>query len=177
MMRNIVRDRAEAKWLPSRHRYALMRLLAFLILRNARPKPQPGLILVIDRDQSTLENLFTSVWATLTVVCYMSALLRGWWKLAAIPLGWIVIQLPLYVLGAALMPLFGRSLAANNHRANSVLYWSLMFVASAYFVTQEGIQRWVAYGFFVLLTLNALAAIILFPLRRKVAELEARCVA
>ncbi|MBV9493810.1 MAG: hypothetical protein JOZ54_06160 [Acidobacteria bacterium] len=177
MMMNIVRDRAEARWLPSRHRYALMRLIAFLILRNARPKPQPGLILVIDRDQSTLENLTTSIWATLTVMCYMSTAMHGWWKLAAIPVGWIVIQLPLYILGAAMMPLFGRSLEANNHRLNSVFYWSLMTIASAYFVTRSGINRWLAYVFFAVLTLNALAAVILFPLRRKVAELEARCVA
>jgi hypothetical protein len=44
----MVHGNAAARWLPSRHNFALFRLLAWLRLRNAHPEPAP-VILGIDR--------------------------------------------------------------------------------------------------------------------------------
>lgn len=171
----IVRDRAEARWLPSRHRYALARLIAFVMLRGSRPERRPGLILAIDRDQSALENVAISAWIILTTTCYLAAPLRGAWKLFALPLAFVALQLPLYLMGAVLLPLLGRPLYAYNHRINSMFLWVLLILASSYFATTPGIARYVAYLFFAVLGLNACAALVLLAMRGKVAEWEARC--
>lgn len=171
----IVRERTEARWLPSRHRYALARLVAFLMLRASRPGRRPGLILAIDRDQSTLENFTVGAWAVVTTTAYLAAPMRGAWKLAALPLAILALQLPLYLMGAVLLPLFGRPLYAFNHRINSTLLWVLLILASSYFATTAGVTRFVAYLFFAVVALNASAAVILFLMRGSVAAWEQRC--
>lgn len=169
----VVRDRAEARWLPSRHRYALARLVAFLVLRRARSEPRPGLVLAVDRDQSTPENLAIGIWAWLTWTCYAAAILPGAWKLAAPILGLLVLQIA--VLAAIAFPLFGRNLYANNHRISSVMLFVLLILASSYFATVSTWVRFVAWLVFAVFALNAIAAAILYPMRHAVRELEARC--
>jgi hypothetical protein len=171
----LVRERTEARWLPSRHRYALARLFAFLMLRRSRPGRRPGLILAVDRDQSTLENLTVGAWAVLTTTAYLAAPMRGAWKLTALPLALIALQLPIYLLGAVVLPLFGRPLYAFNHRFNSTFLWVLLILASSYVATAGGYTRFVAYAFFVVVGLNALAAAVLFLMRGSVAAWEQRC--
>jgi hypothetical protein len=171
----LVRDRAEARWLPSRHRYALARLLAFLRLLAARHEERRGLILAVDRDQSATENVAISAWIVLTTTCYFAAPLHGAWKAFAPPLAIVALQLPIYLLGAVLLPLFGRAFYAFNHRLNSAFLWALLIIASSYFATVPGWTRFVAYVFFAIVALNACAAVILLLLRKTVAEREARC--
>jgi hypothetical protein len=171
----LVRDRAEARWLPSRHRYALVRLIAFAMLRGARPEPRRGLILAVDRDQSAAENMAIGVWAVLTTAFYFAAPMHGAWKLFAVPLALIAVQVPIYLMGAVVLPLFGRPFYAYNHRHNSAFLWVLLMLASSYFATTGGWTRFVAYFFFGVVALNALAAIVMFALAGKVAEREARC--
>ncbi|HEV7921148.1 MAG TPA: hypothetical protein VGR02_10210 [Thermoanaerobaculia bacterium] len=172
---HIVRDRAEARWLPARHRYALARLAAFLILRTARHEQRPGLILAVDRDQSATENIAISAWIALTTTFYFAAPLHGAWKVLALPLAIMALQVPIYVMGAVLLPLLGRSLYAYNHRINSALLWVLLIIASSYFATTDGMARYVAYFFFAVVALNAGAAAALLLMRGKVAQWEGRC--
>ena len=70
----VVRGRADARWLPSRHNFALFRLAAFLRLRRARPEPCDGSC-VIDRHQSAMETWLVMSWVTLTFACYLAATL------------------------------------------------------------------------------------------------------
>ena len=173
-MMRVVRDHAEARWLPSRHRYALARLIAFLRLRGARSEPHPGLILAIDRDQSTPENMTVgfSVWFALT--CYAAAALPGAWKVIAPIVSQAVLQVG--VVGSnLLLHLFGRDLYAFNHRINSVVLFVILFLATSYFATTPLWVRFVAWAVLAVFALNAIAAAILFLLRRSVRELEARC--
>jgi len=169
----VVRDRGEARWLPSRHRYALARLIAFLRLRRARSEPEPGLILAIDRDQSTPENFAVGLWVWFSWSCYAAAILPGAWKLAAPIIGQVCVQAP--IVASLILPLFGRDRYANNHRINSVLLFVLLIVASSYFATVPTWVRFVAWLVFAVFALNALAAAVLFLLRGSVRELEARC--
>ena len=170
----VVRDRAEARWLPSRHRYALARLVAYLRLRGAKSEPYPGLVLAIDRDQSTPENMTLgfSVWLVWTL--YAAAILPGFWKVTAPILSQLLLQVTM--MGSILfLHLLGRDLYAFHHRINSVLLFTLLFLASSYFAATQSWARVVAWIVFAAFALNGIAAAILFLLRKPVRELEARC--
>ena len=54
---NVVVDRPDGRWLPSRHRFALARLIGYLRLRRAKAavRHSEHLILPIDRDQTAAE--------------------------------------------------------------------------------------------------------------------------
>ncbi|MEA2336532.1 MAG: hypothetical protein QOE82_539, partial [Thermoanaerobaculia bacterium] len=101
---NVVVDRPEARWLPSRHRFALARLIAYVTLRGARgvaEKPE-HLILPIDRDQTAVEMNSIAVWVLATTICYVAAVLPLAWPIAliiAIPLALIAVHFPIVVIG------------------------------------------------------------------------------
>ncbi|MBV8546295.1 MAG: hypothetical protein JO088_16250, partial [Acidobacteria bacterium] len=65
---NVVADKPEAHWLPSRHRFALSRLIAYAKLRRARAiaKNAEHLILPIDRDQTAAEMNGVALWVFFT---------------------------------------------------------------------------------------------------------------
>lgn len=162
----VVRDRADARWLPSRHHFALVRLFAFLRMHSAKPEPQPGLMLVVDRDQTAGEHHGISLWIVLTVTCYLAVTLFATWPVAlALPVAFfvaaVVVQVPV-VLGGLVLP----------SRANSVLLMALLIAAAAYFATQRTWVRFAAWQFLALVALNAVAALIVFLLREPIARLE-----
>src|SRR6476620_7699211 len=104
---NVVVDRPEARLLPSRHRFALARLIAYVRLFRARPAAnQPEhLILPIDRDQTAAEMNGIAIWVFVTTTCYFAAALPlAFWLavIVAIPLAAIAIHLPIVVGGPIL---------------------------------------------------------------------------
>ena len=171
---HVVRDRGEARWLPSRHRYALARLIAFLRLRGARSEPHPGLVLAVDRDQSAAENMTLGFAVWIIWTCYAVVILPGAWKVTAPIVAHLGLQLVL-VGTILLLHLFGRDLWAFHHRINSVLMFVLLLLASSYFAATQLWVRFVAWIVLAAFVLNAVAAAVLFLLRRSVRELEARC--
>lgn len=173
-----VRDRAEARWLPSRFRYALFRLVAFGIIRRSRPKEACGLVLVIDRDQSASEYYVISVWLLLTVSCYVGAGLSPVTNgvvaaIAAIPLASFLIE-AIYLSGAAAMSALGAGGIRQEHslRVASMMFYGLLILTATYFVLAESWVRYVAISFLVIVAVNAIAAVVVWPLRRRIAELE-----
>ena len=163
---NVVKDRPAAKWLPSRHRYALARLIAYVALLAARPKAPDvdHIILTIDRDQSNVEHYTIALWYLVTVTCFLGAVIP---PILALPLVLIVIQIPIYAFG----------LPFNDRRAVSAGYILCGAAAAAYFAMQPTWLRFVAYGYFGVLALNAVAFVVMGLLRGRVREAEARCVA
>jgi hypothetical protein len=180
---NFVRDRADLRWLPSRHHFALARLVAYLVLRFSRPRPQPGLALVVDRYQSQPEHYAMSIWATLTAGCYVVAVLTTWMPMwAAVTLAIVTtgltVQLPLYAIGAIVLPLWERLTGTREQRhekAISVAYMVLYLLASSYFVTRPGWVHYVAAFSLLLFAANAVAAVLMFLLRGAVRRLEQQC--
>jgi hypothetical protein len=160
-----VRDRADARWLPSRYRFALFRLLAYLRLRATKPQPVRGLMLMIDRDQSAIEIYSVAVWLTLTLIAYLSEELG---VIVAIVIACIVIQIPMYVVS----PLLGRVLKTSGRQINSAAYMLLFVIASLHYARAHGWIRFVAWQFLALVTLNAIAAMLAFALRGRIAALE-----
>ena len=167
----LVRGRADARWLPSRHNFALFRLGAYLRLRRAQPEHR-DVILVIDRHQSTTETWAVTCWLAFTLTCYLAATLFADWPIAIA----IVISLPLSVatlqVPAILSALTIARFARNRIRVNSIALMVFFTAASAYLALRPTWVRFVAWQFLALLALNAVAAIVAFALRGSIAALE-----
>lgn len=168
-----VRGRADARFLPSRHNAALFRLAAYLRLRNAKPEPSDG-VLVIERYQSAFETWTVGSWIIGTIACFVAATLFASWPiplaiLAAVPLTIVGLELPLYLIGLTITPL----LRAHPTQVNSLLFFAGVAAAAAYFATRPSWVRFVGWQFLALLALNAIAAVIVFLLRDPIARLEA----
>ncbi len=178
-MMNVVVDRPEARWLPSRHRFAIARLIALARLqRGARSNADvpEHLILAIDRDQSAAETYSVAVWVFLTTASYFAALLPLPVPLAivaAIPLASLAIHIP-FIGGGLALRLITRY--ENHVRIVSVSTMGLLLIASSYVVVTATWARFVAWFFFAVLAINGLAALILWLLRARVQAAEERCV-
>jgi len=175
---NVVIDRPEARWLPSRHRFALARLIAYIRLRFDRPSAaQPEhLILPIDRDQTAAEMNCVAVWVLATTTCYVAASLPFRLPLSlvlAIPLAAIVIHLPVVTIGPLVRLVMGDG---NNIGILSVITMGLLLIASSYAVTTTSWARFAAWLFFGVLAVNCAAAVILWLLRGAVRAGEEQCV-
>lgn len=162
----LIRGRADARWLPSRHRFALFRLYAFLRLLGAKPEPREGLVLVVDRDQTAFEHHGASIWIVLTVACYFAATLFDTWPLpAAIVAGILAsalaLELPIWIGGLVL-----------RARGVAIVTMVLLIAASIHFARQASWVRFVAWQFLGLLAINATASAIVFLLRAPIARLE-----
>ena len=181
----VIRGRADAHWFPSRHNFALFRLAAYLCLRRAKPEHHEG-ILIIDRHQSATETWLVMSWMTLTFACYLAATLFADWHLAlalpvSLPLAVVLLEVPAILSALTIAPLFhsiARARASsirvtNGFRVNGVVIMLLFSAASAYFARHPSWIRFVAWQFLALLALNAIAAMIVFPLRHSIARLEA----
>lgn len=166
-----VRGRADARWFPSRHNFALFRLGAFLCLRRARPV-QRDVILVIDRHQNAAEMWLVMLWLTSTLACYLAATLFAGWHVAlalatSLPLAFVLLEVPA-IVSAMTVARFSR----NGIRANGIVVMLLFTAASAYFAMRPTWVRFAAWQFLVVLALNAIAAAIVFALRNAIAQLE-----
>ena len=173
-----VRGRADALWLPSRFRYAIFRLIAFGVVRRNRPREAGGLVLVIDRDQSASEYYLISVWLLLTVSCYVGAGLSRVTNgvlaaLAAIPIASLLIEAPIYLSGAAMPALRAAGIRQERSlRVASMMLYGLLILTAAYFALTESWVRYVAISFLVIVAANGVAAVVVWLLRRRIAELE-----
>ena len=175
----LVRGRADARWFPSRHNFALFRLAAYLRLRRARPEHDDG-TLIIDRHQSATETWLVMSWVTLTFACYLASTLFVDWHIAlallvSLPLAIALLEVPAMISALTIAPALhsmtqGR---ANAIRVNSIVVMLLFSVSSAYFAFHPTWVRFVAWQFLALLALNAIAAVIAFSLRGSIARLEA----
>lgn len=155
----IIRDREDARWLPSRFRFALFRFLAFVRMTFTKPRERRGIIIAIDPDQSTLENCTISIWFSATTTCFFAALMP---IAVAIPATILLVQIPMYIVG-------------GGQRVNSKLLMSLAAIAAAYLAMSPTWIRFAAWQFLALVAINGVAALILLPLRGVVSRMEARC--
>lgn len=174
---NVVTDHAEAHWLPSRHRFALARLIAFAKLRRARAVANNAehLILPIDRDQTASEMNGIAIWVFVTTVCYVAAALPLSWPVAivvAIPIAAIALHFPIVVIGPIVRTLIGDG---NHVKIISVITMWLLVIASSYVAVSAGWSRYVAWLFFAALIVNGAAAIVVWLLRGQVRAAEERC--
>lgn len=167
----IVRDRGDARWLPSRFNFALFRLFAYVKFLSSRPEPRPGLMLSLDRYQSALENYTVCAFIVAVVTAYFAAFLHPVLALlAAIFALQAGIVLSRFAARIAVPP------DAVTIRADSFIIMTPIVAASFYFAPQHSAAGYVARGFLAIAVLNAIASAIMFLLRGRVAALEAKFV-
>jgi len=172
-----IRGHGEVRLFPSRHDHGLFRLAAYLRLRGARPEPHEG-ILVIERQQSNVETWTVASWIMLTVTCYVAALFSAWplplALLAAVPLALLGVQAFLVIAGITIVPAWNAVARAGTRpaRVNNLFFFLTMIAVSVWFATRATWVRFVAWQFFGILALNAIAAGIVFLLRGPIAQLE-----
>jgi hypothetical protein len=169
----VVRGRADARWFPSRHNFALFRLAAYLKLRRASPEHWDG-TMVIDRHQSAAETWLVMSWMTLTFACYLAVTLFAGWHIApallvSMPLAIVLFEVPAIISALTIAPVFHIS----GSRVNGFVIMLLFSAVSAYFARHPSWIRFVAWQFLALMALNAVAVMVVFPLRHSIARLEA----
>ena len=163
----VVRGRADARWLPSRFNFALFRLFAYVRMRNAKPEPR-DVAMVLDRNQNPIESFAISVWAPLTLACYMAAFLSVSFFLA-IPMAIVLIQVAIGVAGIVVMPLRrGRDAIGPI----TILLTLLFLGMTIWFTRSQSWVRFVAWHVLILFGLNAIAAGVVFLLRGAIADFE-----
>jgi hypothetical protein len=165
---NAIRGRTDARWLPSRHHFALFRLYAFIRLLGARPERREGLILIVDRDQTAFEHHGVSLWVFLMSTCYVATTLFRALPLAAafalaLPVAGLLIEVPFLSSGLILR---------QGARVNGIVFMLCLAGASLYVARQPTWARFVAWQFFAMVGLNAIAAVLVFLLRGPIARLE-----
>jgi hypothetical protein len=174
----MVRGRAEARLMPSRHAFALFQLAAYLRLRRAQRKPVDA-ILVIAPYQSNVETYVLSIYFALTVAACLAGTLFATLPFPiALTLATIVsilgIQATLVASGVllSLWQLLTR-ITTDSVKVNSIMTMSAIFALGAYCATRTTWVRFAGRQLFAIAALNVLAALIVFLLREPIARLEA----
>lgn len=168
----MVHGNAAARWLPSRHNFALFRLVAYLRLRNAHPEPAE-VILGIDRHQSNTETWTVSVWVLVMATIFISAVF-------ALPLALSFVlavagfQVALITSGLTLAPLWNAVTRLDTPavKVSSFAIIGLLAAGAAYCATRPTWVRFAGWHFLSMLALNAIAAAVVFLLRGPIARLE-----
>jgi len=167
-----IRNQPEARWLPSRHRFAAFRLYALLRLLTVRPEAIEGEdVLPIDRDQSAHEQYTVAAWVYLTAVGYVTALLPLVTPLAiviALPVAAVALHVPLLLLGVVL-PRW-----TPHESVHAKVLMTVLAAVSLWFAQHAGWPRFIAWLFLGVLAMNGLAALCVLALRGTVARMERR---
>jgi hypothetical protein len=154
----LIRNRADARWLPGRFNLAMFRLLAFFVCRTAKREVRPGLVLAVDRHQSALENYTVALWLVVSSSIYAFALLRRVtvaWAAAvlALPVALLVIQaLTQLVLMAP------QRWSRSHLRLNTFILMTVMIALSIIIAATAHWSKVVGWAGIVLAALNAVAA-------------------
>lgn len=171
----LVRDRAEARWLPSRFNFAIFRLLAYARLQTSKTHPRPGLMLAVERHQSAAENYIVCIAMIVLVTFYFAAIFDAVMPplpsfVIAVPAALFAIQVHITVSGLV-MRLFRKGHAVV---ADSVLFMITAIIAACYFAVGDSSALWAARAFLLVVALNAIAAVVMFALRHRIADAERR---
>lgn len=175
----LIRSRADARWLPSRHHFAIFRLAAYLRLRRAKPERE-DVLLAIEPHQSTAEVVITGCWYFATASCYLTTLAPRWPLFVSLPVMFAVAVMlfqPLFIsMGIVLSPALRkltRSTAEDNADLNGALCLLVLGAASLHFARASSWLRLIALQYFLVIVINAAAAVLLLFLRRHITALEA----
>jgi hypothetical protein len=175
----IVRHRDDARLLPSRHDFALFRLVAYLRLRRAQPGSALSMF-VVDRHQSAVETWTVGLWLLLASSCYLA---DAFTPRLGLPLalfaGFVValtaVQAGIVILGLTVAPLWKKITRSDilPLRVNSFTFMLMFVTASGWAALRPTWVRFVGWSSIGAFALNIAAAAALYLLRDSVAHLEA----
>lgn len=184
----INRAQAIVPWIPSRHRYALFRLVAYVRLLQTRHEQcvlDETRVLAIDRDQSTAETYVVGALVWMTVTSFVCELLSRRLVPAAavaiaVALATLAVSAAVVAVGTLVAPLLhaiGLPRGPHNINLNSTIMLLAITLAASYYALFPSWVRVPAWIFLGSIAANGIAAIVLFIVRKRVREAEARCVA
>ena len=175
----VVRDRADARWLPSRVRFAIFRLIALVVMSRATKREHKGLVLVIDPDQSALQNHLLGAGALIAASIFIAgALIPETGSLPAlflsVPLALTAYSALVVVVGVIVEPLVVKAGAPISlaRRINGLVQMALLLGASMYFVMRPSWVRPVAAAFLTAVGVNVLASIVMLFMKSRVEALD-----
>jgi hypothetical protein len=165
-----VRNRSQARWLPSRYRFAIFRLYALVRLAlSMQDTREADIALQIDRDQSNEEQYAVALLVLGTATSYLAVLLPVVTMVAiaiAIPLAGLAVQVPTFIVGSLLPD--GR----DNASINGIVLMSILTAASVYFMRSASWAHIVAWFFLGALAFNGTAWCVAFLLRRHITAMD-----
>ena len=179
----MVRDRGDARWLPSRFNFALFRLIAYLRLRTSDPESRPGIALSIERHQSATENFMVAacvlvLWIAFSAVMLDSVMPFPLACIVAFPAAALIVHLvPMCLIGLLVVPAARKitsHAALDNIAISSVIMIILTIAAAAVLAAGTSPVRYVGTAFLFLTAINALASVVVFTMQRSIAETERR---
>lgn len=198
----VIVNRPEAAVLPTRHHLALFRLAALVLFRmrsdgrriaeciSHEDAGQPSLaalrsVHVLNRDQSAVETFVLAIAAMVVVACYLVAMVTSRWQLHPVivllvsllspVLAVVVLQLPMYVFGGVVMPLWRRVSGSRNDDhvvAQTWLATGCILLASLYFARGATFARPIALVVLAFAIANAAAWLLLLGFRPYMERLE-----
>ena len=184
----IERPQATVPWIPSRRHHALFRLAAYLRMTRTSAERyvlDETKVLAIDRDQSSVETYAVATLVWFTVASFFAEVMSARMHIAAagalaLPLAAIAINASIPFTGTCITPLLhaiGLPRGAHNINVTSTILLLVLTIAASWFALFDTWVRIPAWIFLGCLAANGAAAIVLFILRKRVREAEARCVA
>jgi hypothetical protein len=179
---NVVRDRADARWLPSRFDFALFRLFAYFRLKTIRPEETPGLVLSIERHQSATENYLITICVCVVMAAFIASIIAttlplGAACLIALPMTGILISAEIVFMGAAITPLLRKVTGmggAASIAVNSMVMSAIAITAAALLAVGSSPLRHIGTAYLLLLAANAVASVVVFLMQRRIDDLEHR---
>ncbi|HEY8712052.1 MAG TPA: hypothetical protein VIM68_04220 [Thermoanaerobaculia bacterium] len=179
----VIRDRADARWLPSRFDFALFRLFAYFRLRTMRPEPKQGIALSVERHQSAIENYLIPLCVLVVIAAFMASLIASMLPLEAafliaLPATAVLITAQMVLTGLAITPLVRKlpgMTGASRITVNAAVLSAMAITAAALLAASATPLRHIGTAYLMLLAANALASVVVFLMRRRIADLERRC--
>lgn len=168
-----VRNRADARWAPSRFNFALFRLGVLIIGSRMPVQHSAGEVLVIDRNQNSVESYAVSVWLVASLSAYTQSLMVrpiGWIAatLLSVPIVLALLQVIVVAGGFVVLPAPGR----DHTPFNGALLMTAFAALSAWIASTSLWSRYVGMLFLIIVATNAAAAVVIRLLGAQVAAAD-----
>lgn len=174
----LVRNNPDARWLPSRFRYPLGRLIAALVLASRRKSQETkGLVLAVERDQNPFESNAIAAGVSLTLIIYFAEILRPYARSFSYLLAVITTVVALHAAILFFWWFFRMVRVRNAQFITDVLFFLVLVALSMYYVltpSTSPLTRIVAVLLVGAVVLNILASVVLRLFRTTIARLEER---
>lgn len=179
---NVIRDRADARWLPTRFDFALFRLFAWFRLKTTHPEEKKGLVLSIERHQSAVENYLIGICVWVVIAAFLASIFAatlplGAACLIALPAAGVLVSVEIVIMGTMIMPLIRKMTGVSGEAgiaANSVVTSAIALAAATLLAVGESPLRFIGYAYLIMIAANAIASVIVFLMQQQFIEMERR---
>lgn len=178
----VIRDRADARWLPSRFDFALFRLFAYFRLRTIRPEPKQGIALSVERHQSAIENYIIPTCVSVVIAAFIASIIASRLPLEvacliALPAAAVLIPMQMVLTGVAITPLVRKlpgMTSVSRIAVNAAVLSTMAITAAALLAAGPSPLRHIGTAYLTLIAANAVASVVVFLMQRPIADLERR---